>query len=291
MVRALPRQALTGAGCLLATIAFGAGWVTLVDSRSSARADDDVERTIEWVLGGDDPDTCASGYTSRLMVQRFAGDGTPYELCESTLQHAEVAVLSSRIEGSRATAVVELNYDAGVTPPTPIRVALLKQDHWRLDQIDVPKGEGAGTGAALAEVEGAPQWDAFAARADRTCWLGYSEGIEQERATDGVAREAGWGSRETEAAIRFSWADVLRREYHQMLALGSPPSRASRFERWRETILRRSHLYADVGRAWLTGRSRAVDDALAWLNTAKLQADRLAGPLPFEICGTRAPSG
>jgi hypothetical protein len=286
------RQVLTIGVCVLATAAIGLGWVTFVDSRVPAGEQAGIEDTVEWVLGSDDPDTCTEGYTARLFVHKFDGDGTPFELCRSTLRRAEVDVVSIAIEGTRATATAELSYSPRPVPgpANTVRVALLKQDHWRLDQI-VPVGaDGNGSGAAVVEVEDSAAWDGFARLADLTCWERYSEGIQNERETELIARHNGWSRNETEAAIRFSWADVLRRQHRQIVALGPPPSRIARYERWRAMILRRARLYKDEGHAWLDGGPGSVQRAADWVNSMKFIADQLAGPLPFEICGTHAPS-
>ena len=175
-----------------------------------------------------------------------------------------------------------------------VRVALVREDRWRLDRIAdvndaVYGGAEPGSGAAMAEVHHSAEWDAFAYRVDCACLAGYHGGLAEERRVERLAKVRGWTAHEAEAAIRYSWANVLLAEYDQIRALGLPPSRKQRFVKWRASVLRRSRLYRRVGDAWATGKGLAIQRQNDWLHMAKLKADEIAGPLPFEVCGTKPP--
>jgi hypothetical protein len=127
--------------------------------------------------------------------------------------------------------------------------------------------------------------DAYAREADEICVGSYQQGVEGEEAAEAEGEEKGWSGSRIEAAIRYAWADALVGQYRMIAALGPAPEKAGLVERWARTSLVRARMYRRVGDAWLESNSRREFGADANLRIAKLMADHLAQPLPFEICG------
>lgn len=127
--------------------------------------------------------------------------------------------------------------------------------------------------------------DAYARDVDEICVASFRRGIEGEEAAEAIGEEMGWSGPRIEAEIRYAWADALVGQYRAVAALGPAPEKARLMERWARTSLERSRLYRRIGDAWLESGSRRAAALGTDLRIAKLMADHLAQPLPFQICG------
>lgn len=127
--------------------------------------------------------------------------------------------------------------------------------------------------------------DAFAREADEICVESYQHGVEGEEDAEAAGEVKGWSGPKIEAEIRYAWADALVGQYRMIAALGPAPEKAGLIERWARTSLVRARLYRRVGDAWLESNQRREFGTDANLRVAKLMADHLAQPLPFQICG------
>jgi hypothetical protein len=132
--------------------------------------------------------------------------------------------------------------------------------------------------------------DAYARGVDGICVESYQHGVEGEEEAEAVGEEKGWSGPKIEAEIRYAWADALVGQYQMIAALGPAPEKVGLIERWARTSLVRAQLYRRVGDAWLESNERREFGADASLRIAKLMADHLAQPLPFQVCG-KATSG
>lgn len=127
--------------------------------------------------------------------------------------------------------------------------------------------------------------DAFARNVDEVCVESFHHGIEGEERAEAIGEERGWSGPKIEAEIRYAWANSLAGQYRMIRALGLAPEMAGLMDRWTRTSLQRARLYRRIGDAWLESNShRALGFAIN-LRIAKLMADHLAEPLPFQICG------
>jgi hypothetical protein len=127
--------------------------------------------------------------------------------------------------------------------------------------------------------------DAYAREVDETCIESYHHGVEGEEEAEAAGEEMGWSGPKIEAEIRYAWADALVGQYRMIAALGPAPEKAGLMNRWARTSLQRARLYRRVGDAWLESNSRREVGSDVNLRIAKLMADHLAEPLPFQICG------
>lgn len=126
--------------------------------------------------------------------------------------------------------------------------------------------------------------DTYARDADEICIESFQRGLEGEEKAEAIGEEMGWSGPKFEAEIRYAWADSLLGQYQEIVALGPAPEQADLMERWAQTSLERSRLYRRIGDAWLEAsprRSALETD----LRIAKLMADHLAQPFPFQVCG------
>lgn len=140
-----------------------------------------------------------------------------------------------------------------------------------------------GCGAALS-LPGS-ELDAYARDVDEICVESFHRGIEGEERAEAIGEVMGWSGPRIEAEIRYAWADALVGQYRMIAALGPAPEKAKLMDRWARTSLQRSRLYRRVGDAWLESNShRAIGFGIN-LRIAKLMADHLAEPLPFQACG------
>jgi hypothetical protein len=274
------------ASTLAAMAAFG---TAVLAGEVRDRDDSEIEAAIEGALAGT-PDDCPNVYTADLMERRFqSGEEDPMSLCRKTSDNGgdSVSVSHLAIEGDTATATAEVRYapTSGPASSHTIRVALIEQDRWRVDQISVTPQGAAGSSEALRAVEPSPEWIEFAAAVDIACACAFSYGQAWERQAELTSRGEGWSGPETEAAIRYSWANSLEWQYETIRALGPPPSRTHRFDRWVDTVLRRSELYRAIGRKWEDGGADGVQAKVNWLHYEKIVADEIAAPLPFRVCG------
>lgn len=130
-----------------------------------------------------------------------------------------------------------------------------------------------------------PGLDAYAEEVDGICLESFRHGVEGEEAAEAAGEEMGWSGAKIEAEIRYAWADALVGQYRMIAALGRAPEKAGLMDRWARTSLQRARLYRRVGDAWLESNSRKEVGSAINLRIAKLMADHLAEPLPFEICG------
>src|SRR5215218_8478940 len=127
--------------------------------------------------------------------------------------------------------------------------------------------------------------DAYARDVDAICVESFHRGVEGEEKAEAVGGEMGWSGPRIEAEIRYAWADALVGQYRMIAALGPAPDKAGLMDRWAQTSLRRSRLYRRIGDAWSESNSRAAAGYGIDLRVAKLMADHLAEPLPFQVCG------
>jgi hypothetical protein len=127
--------------------------------------------------------------------------------------------------------------------------------------------------------------DAYASDIDEICVESFRRGIEGEEKAEAIGEELGWGGPKIEAEIRYAWADALVGQYQTITALGRAPDKARLMDRWARTSLERARLYRRIGDAWLESNSRRTMAFGTDLRIAKLMADHLAQPLPFQICG------
>lgn len=127
--------------------------------------------------------------------------------------------------------------------------------------------------------------DAYARDVDEICIESFHRGIEGEEEAEAIGEEMGWSGPKIEAEIRYAWADALVGQYRMIAALGPAPEKARLMDRWARTSLQRARLYRRIGDAWLESNShRAIGFGIN-LRIAKLMADHLAEPLPFQACG------
>jgi hypothetical protein len=127
--------------------------------------------------------------------------------------------------------------------------------------------------------------DAYARHVDEICVESFDRGIEGEEEAEATGQEMGWSGPKIEAEIRYAWADALVAQHRMIAALGPAPEKARLMDRWARTSLQRARLYRRIGDAWLeSNESRAIGFAID-LRIAKLMADHLAEPLPFQACG------
>jgi hypothetical protein len=127
--------------------------------------------------------------------------------------------------------------------------------------------------------------DAYARDVDGICIESFHRGIEGEEKAEAIGEEMGWRGPKIEAEIRYAWADALVGQYQMITALGPAPEKTKLMDRWARTSLQRSRLYRQMGDAWLESNSRGEATSATDLSIAKLMADHLAEPLPFQVCG------
>jgi hypothetical protein len=127
--------------------------------------------------------------------------------------------------------------------------------------------------------------DKYAHDADEICVESFHRGIEGEEKAEAIGEERGWRGSKIEAEIRYAWADALVGQYRMLRELGPAPEMAGLMDRWARTSLQRARLYRRIGDAWLESNPHREMGSEIELNLAKLMADHLAEPLPFQICG------
>lgn len=127
--------------------------------------------------------------------------------------------------------------------------------------------------------------DAYARDVDEICVESFHRGIEGEEAAEAIGEERSWSGAKIEAEIRYAWADALVGQYRMITALGAAPAKAQLVDRWARTSLQRARLYRRTGDAWLESNSHREIGFEINLRIAKLMADHLAEPLPFQACG------
>lgn len=126
---------------------------------------------------------------------------------------------------------------------------------------------------------------AYARDVDEICVESFHRGVEGEEKAEAIGEEMGWTGPRIEAEIRYAWADALLGQFRMIAALGPAPEKPGLMDRWAHTSLERARLYRRIGDAWLESNSRKADAFATDLSIAKLMADHLAQPLPFQICG------
>lgn len=127
--------------------------------------------------------------------------------------------------------------------------------------------------------------DKYAQNVDQICVESFHRGIEGEEAAEAIGEERGWSGSKIEAEIRYAWADALVGQYRMLKELGPAPEKADLMDRWARTSLQRAHLYQRIGDAWLESNPHREMGSAIDLHIAKLMADHLAEPLPFQVCG------
>lgn len=127
--------------------------------------------------------------------------------------------------------------------------------------------------------------DAYARSVDEICVESFHGGIEGEEKAEAIGEERGWSGPKIEAEIRYAWANALVGQYRMIRALGPAPEKARLLDRWARTSLQRARLYRRIGDAWLESNSQRAVGFDINLRVAKLLADHLAEPLPFQACG------
>ncbi len=127
--------------------------------------------------------------------------------------------------------------------------------------------------------------DRYARDVDEICVESFHRGIEGEEEAEAIGEERGWSGSRIEAEIRYAWADALVGQYRMLRELGPAPEKAGLMDRWARTSLQRADLYRRIGDAWLESNSHSEMGSEIELNLAKVMADHLAEPLPFQICG------
>jgi len=127
--------------------------------------------------------------------------------------------------------------------------------------------------------------DAYARSVDEICIESFHRGIEGEEEAEAIGEEGGWSGSKIEAEIRYAWADALVGQYRMLRELGPAPEKAGLMDRWARTSLQRAQLYRRIGDAWLESNSHREIGFEIHLRIAKLMADHLAEPLPFQVCG------
>jgi hypothetical protein len=127
--------------------------------------------------------------------------------------------------------------------------------------------------------------DAYARHVDEICVESFNRGIQGEEEAEAAGEEMGWTGPKIEAAIRYAWAVALVGQYRMIAALGPAPEKARLMDRWARTSLQRARLYRRIGDAWLESNERREVGFNIDLRVAKLMADHLAEPLPFQACG------
>jgi hypothetical protein len=140
---------------------------------------------------------------------------------------------------------------------------------------------GCGSSLNLAGSE----LDAYARDVDEICIESFHRGIEGEEEAETIGEAMGWNGPRIEAEIRFAWAEALVGQYRMIAALGPAPEKAGLMDQWARTSLERARLYRRIGDAWLESNSRRAAAFDTDLRIAKLMADHLAQPLPFQACG------
>jgi hypothetical protein len=141
------------------------------------------------------------------------------------------------------------------------------------------------TGCGLARELAGSELDAYARDVDEICVESFQRGIAGEEGAEAVGEEMGWSGPRIEAEIRYAWAEALVGQYRMIAALGPAPEKARLMDLWARTSLERSRLYRRIGDAWLESNSSRAAAFGTDLRIAKLMADHLAQPLPFQICG------
>jgi hypothetical protein len=127
--------------------------------------------------------------------------------------------------------------------------------------------------------------ESYAHEVDGICVGSFQRGVEGEEEAEAIGDEMGWSGPKIEAEIRYAWAEALVGQYRLIAELGPAPERAKLMERWARTSLERARLYRRIGDAWLESNSRREAEFGTDLRIAKLMADHLAQPLPFQVCG------
>lgn len=141
------------------------------------------------------------------------------------------------------------------------------------------------TGCGLFLNLSGSELDAYARDVDEICVESFHRGIEGEEEAEAVGEEMGWSGPKIEAEIRYAWARALEGQYRMIASLDPAPEKPELMKRWARTSLQRARLYRRIGDAWLNGSShRAIGFAIN-LRMAKIMADHLAEPLPFQACG------
>lgn len=141
------------------------------------------------------------------------------------------------------------------------------------------------TGCGLSLNLSGSELGAYARDVDGICVESFHRGIEGEEKAEEIGEEMGWGGPKIEAEIRYAWAHALVGQYQMIAALGPAPEQAKLTNRWARTSLQRARLYRRIGDAWLESNQRRAADLGIDLHIAKLMADHLAEPLPFQVCG------
>lgn len=126
---------------------------------------------------------------------------------------------------------------------------------------------------------------AYGRKVDEICVESFHRGIEGEEGAEAIGEERGWSGPKIEAEIRYAWASALVGQYRMIRALGSAPEKAGLMDRWARTSLQRARLYRRIGDDWLGSNSHKAIGFDIDLRIAKLMADHLAEPLPFQACG------
>ncbi len=127
--------------------------------------------------------------------------------------------------------------------------------------------------------------ESYAHQVDGVCVESFHRGLEGEEEAEAIGAAREWSGPKIEAEIRYAWADALVGQYRGIVALGTAPEKAGLVDRWARTSLERARLYRRIGDAWLETNPRREAAFGADLRIAKLMADHLAQPLPFQICG------
>jgi hypothetical protein len=127
--------------------------------------------------------------------------------------------------------------------------------------------------------------DKYARNVDEICVESFHRGIEGEEKAEAIGEERGWSGPKIEAEIRYAWADALVGQYRMIRALGPAPEKAGLMDRWARTSLQRAQLYRRIGDAWSESNPHREIGSAIDLRIAKLMADHLAEPLPFQACG------
>lgn len=127
--------------------------------------------------------------------------------------------------------------------------------------------------------------DAYARDVDGICVESFNRGLEGEEEAEAIGEEMGWSGWKIEAEIRYAWAKTLVGQYQLIEALGPAPEKAGLMDRWARTSLERARMYRWIGDAWLKSGLDGATGPETDLRIAKIMADHLAEPLPFEACG------
>jgi hypothetical protein len=125
----------------------------------------------------------------------------------------------------------------------------------------------------------------YAHEVDGICVESFHRGVAGEEEAEALGEKLGWTGPKIEAEIRYAWANALVGQYRLIAELGPAPEKAQLMDRWARTSLERARLYRLIGDAWLESNSRKESGLGVALRIAKLMADHLAQPIPFQICG------